>query len=118
MSSLVALVLRGGVLLAAAVTVAGSIPLLLIHGREHPSYHIFHGSGTPYRHLGAILQGVAHGDPLAIIGIGIVLLIATPISRVLLTLLGFLVERDRLYTGFTSLVLLILLYSLLAGSTL
>ena len=118
MTLLLALVLRGGVLLAAAVTIAGGIPLLLIHGREFPNYHSFHGTDAPYRGLGAILQGVAHGEPLAIITLGIVLLIATPISRVLLTLVGFLVERDRVYTALTSVVLLILLYSLLAGSTL
>lgn len=118
MTLLVALVLRGGVLLAALVTVAGGIPLLLVHGRESPNYHSFHGTEAPYRSLGAILQGVAHGEPLAIITLGIVILIATPISRVLLTLVNFLVERDRMYTVFTSVVLLVLLYSLLAGSTL
>ena len=118
MTVLVALVLRGGVLLAAAVTVAGGIPLLLVHGREFPNYHSFHGTEAPYRGLGAILQGIVHGEPLAIITLGIVLLIATPISRVLLTLVNFLVERDRMYTALTSVVLLVLLYSLLAGSTL
>lgn len=118
MTLLVALVLRGGVLLAALVTVAGGIPLLLVHGRESPNYHSFRGTEAPYRSLGAILQGVAHGEPLAIITLGIVILIATPISRVLLTLVNFLVERDRMYTVLTSVVLLILLYSLLAGSTL
>jgi len=118
MEAMVALVLRGGVLLAAGVTIAGAIPLLLGHGGEHPNYHAFHGTTAPYRSLGAILQGAPHGDPLAIIAVGIVLLIATPISRVLLTLIGFVVERDRMYVVLTSLVLLILLYSLLAGSTL
>ena len=118
MEMMVSLVLRGGVLVAAGVTIAGAIPLLWSHGAEHPSYHSFQGTGAPYRSLGAILEGAGHGDPLAIIAVGIVLLIATPISRVLLTLVGFLVERDRIYVGITSLVLLILLYSLLAGSTL
>jgi uncharacterized membrane protein len=118
MASLVSLVLRGGVLLAAAVTVAGALPLLLVHGREYPSYHTFHGLDAPYRSLGAILQGTVHREPLAIIALGIVFLIATPISRVLLTLGGFLVERDRRYVALTSVVLLILLFGLLTGSTL
>ena len=118
MTWVVALVLRGGVLLAAVVTIAGAIPLLLLHGKEYPNYHTFHGTDAPYRGFGAILQGVAHGEPLAIITLGIVLLIATPISRVLLTLVNFLVERDHTYTALTGVVLLILLYSLLAGFTL
>jgi uncharacterized membrane protein len=115
---LVALVLRGGVLLAAMVTVAGAIPLLLLHGKEYPSYHSFHGTDAPYRSLGAILQGAAHGAPLAVIALGIVVLIGTPITRVLLTMFSFLVERDHMYATLTGLVLVILLYSLLAGFTL
>lgn len=118
MAWLVALVLRGGVLLAAIVTVAGAIPLLLLHGGEYPNYHAFHGADAPYRSLGAILQGAAHGETLAVIALGIVVLIATPISRVLLTLVSFLVERDHMYIALTSLVLVVLLYSLLAGFTL
>jgi uncharacterized membrane protein len=118
MAGLVALVLRGGVVLAAVVTVAGAVPLLLAHGREFPTYHSFHGTEAPYRSLATIAQGVVQGDPLAIIMLGITVLIATPLSRVLLTLIGFLVERDRMYVALTSVVLLVLLYSLVAGYTL
>jgi uncharacterized membrane protein len=118
MTRLVGLVLRGGVLLAAGITIAGAVPLLLVHGREYPSYHTFQGTDAPYKSLGVILRGSAQGHPLAIVALGMVVLIATPISRVLLTLVGFLVERDRVYAALTSLVLLILLYSLLAGATL
>jgi uncharacterized membrane protein len=54
-------------------------------------------------------------EPTAIIQLGIVLLIATPIARVLLTLIAFAVRRDRMYVLISALVLVLLGYSLLAG---
>jgi uncharacterized membrane protein len=44
-----------------------------------------------------------------------VLLIATPIARVALTLVAFLIQRDRLYVALTAVVLVLLLWGLLAG---
>ena len=43
------------------------------------------------------------------------LLIATPIARVALSVLVFLLERDWLYVGITLVVLALLTYSLLGG---
>jgi uncharacterized membrane protein len=47
--------------------------------------------------------------------LGLLLLIATPIVRVAFSIAGFSIERDRLYVGFTCVVLAILLYSLLGS---
>ena len=41
------------------------------------------------------------------------LLIATPVTRVALTLVAFVLQRDRLYVPITAVVLALLLYSLL-----
>jgi uncharacterized membrane protein len=41
------------------------------------------------------------------------LLIATPVLRVMMALLGFALERDRLYSTVSLIVLLILAYSLM-----
>jgi uncharacterized membrane protein len=43
------------------------------------------------------------------------LLIATPIVRVFLSIVGFAIERDRLYVVFTVIVLIVLLYSFLGS---
>lgn len=51
-----------------------------------------------------------------IIQLGLLILIATPIARVAFSVFGFLAEKDRMYAGFTMLVLAILLYSLLGPS--
>jgi uncharacterized membrane protein len=44
--------------------------------------------------------------------LGLVLLIATPVARVALTLGAFLVQRDRLYMVLTAIVLVLLLVGL------
>lgn len=115
MTTLVALVLRGGVLLAAAVTLVGGIGLLTRQGQAIPDYHTFRGSEAPYRSLLAVFEGVLQGEMPAIIELGVVLLIATPVARVLLTLIGFAVQRDRIYIVITSIVLAVLLSSLVFG---
>lgn len=51
--------------------------------------------------------------PLAIAQLGILVLIGTPVARVLVTVLEFMHARDGLYTAITLLVLTILLISLL-----
>ena len=44
--------------------------------------------------------------------LGLLLLIATPIARVMFSAVVFAIDRDRMYVGFTLLVLAVLLYSL------
>ena len=112
MARLVAGVLRGGVALAALVTLAGGILLLVQQGAVVPDYHAFRGANAPYRTLPEIGRGVGGFSPAAIVALGVVLLIATPIARVLITLIGFIARRDRVYIALTGLVLVILIYSL------
>jgi uncharacterized membrane protein len=50
-----------------------------------------------------------------LIQLGLLLLIATPIARVGCSIVGFAIERDRMYVAFTLIVLAILLYSLLGS---
>ena len=59
-----------------------------------------------------ILHGVATLNPDSIIMLGLLVLIATPVARVGMCIVGFLFERDHLYTAISAIVLVILLYSL------
>ena len=108
-------VLRWGVVCAALVTAVGGALLLLAHGSEVVSYGVFRGETDGSASLSAILRGTLAGKSTAIVQFGVVLLIATPITRVGVTLLAFLHQRDRLYALITTLVLGILLFSLFAG---
>lgn len=107
--------LRRGVLLAAAVTAVGGVLLLAQQGHMEPALGSFVGEPADHTALGAIVRGALSGDGAAIVQLGVVLLIATPIARVAFTLVAFLRQKDRFYTGVTALVLAILLYSLFAG---
>jgi uncharacterized membrane protein len=119
-------VLRGGVLLSAAVILCG-ITLLAVSRntgyapiRPHhlPGILAFHsGAGPGYFPTApaAVVRAVLAGKPYAIIGLGMLLLIATPVLRVALSVVFFLVQQDWLYVGITVFVLAVLLLSLVAG---
>lgn len=107
--------LRWGVLTAAAITALGGVLLLLHHGSEPTPLATFHGEPAGLATLRGIVNGALGGDGGAIVQLGVVVLIATPVLRVAFTLLAFLHQRDRLYTAITALVLGILLFSFLFG---
>jgi uncharacterized membrane protein len=111
---IVANLLRGGVLTSAAVVLAGGILYVLQHGSDVASYHVFHGEPSEYTSPAAIVQGAFAGNPRAIIQLGLLLLIATPVARVAISIAGFALEKDRAYVVITIIVLAILLFSLIA----
>ena len=104
-------VLRGGVLLSAAIILAGVVLLYLRAFAAEGSEAV---SAFPHT-LPSVEQGLAHGDPLAIIVLGLLVLLATPVVRVAVSIVAFLLERDWRYVIITSLVLLILLLSFVLG---
>lgn len=107
--------LRTGVLTASITTITGGILYLAHHAGERPAYHTFTGASPDLRHLGGIWQQVLRADGMGIIQLGVVFLIATPIVRILLSVIGFAVERDYVYVGITLLVLAIILFNMYAG---
>ncbi len=109
----IATLLRAGVLAAAAIVLAGGVGLLLHHGREVPGYHEFHGEPMQYKSARLIATGALEGDWSAVIQLGLLVLIATPVARVAMSVMAFWLEKDWIYVGITILVLGILLYSLL-----
>ena len=62
--------------------------------------------------IARLVPNAFHGDPVAIIQLGILLLIATPVARVAFLVGAFALERDRLYVAVSGTVLAVLLYSL------
>lgn len=108
----VGLMLRIGVLLAAAVVLVGGVMYSIQNRGPRPDYSRFQGEPPAFSTLHGAATGVATGEPRSIIMLGLLLLIATPIARVGMCVLGFAFERDKLYVGVSSFVLLILLYSI------
>lgn len=73
---------------------------------------------THYATINAVLAGVGSLKPAAVISLGLLCLIFTPLLRVALSILIFLKEKDYLYLVITSLVLIILILSLAFGKAL
>jgi len=107
--------LKYGVLLASAVVLLGGILYLIHHGNEPADYHIFHGTPSEFRSPVGVLGAVLSGSRRGIIQLGLLLLIATPILRVIISLLTFLLKREFIYVIITSLVLASLTYSLIGA---
>ncbi|HSZ62193.1 MAG TPA: DUF1634 domain-containing protein [Terriglobales bacterium] len=107
--------LRAGVLLSAAVVFAGACIYLTRHAHEPANYRVFRGEPTDFKTIPGVIRSVMHGRGRGLIQLGLLLLIATPIARVSLSVVGFALERDRMYVMFTLIVLAILLYSLLGS---
>ena len=111
------MLLMAGVSLAGAVTLLGGVLFLSRHWSEPVSYQSFHSQPRVDRIIPEILKGVSHGRARSIIQFGILLLIATPVARVALSLVGFALERDRVFVVITAIVLGVLVYSLVSGAT-
>ena len=103
---LISAVLRGGVLLSVAVILGGIswfYVLRLTGALPHPTF-----PDT----LRAVMGGLLHGNPLAVVVLGLLILLATPVLRVAVSIVAFAIEEDRTYIFITTLVLAILLFSI------
>jgi uncharacterized membrane protein len=105
--------LQAGVLLASTVVLIGGVLYLKAHASTHPNYRTFTGEAANLRYPTRLLSLLKAGDPAAIVQLGILLLIATPVARVVFAVIGFAIERDRLYVAISLTVLAVLTFSLL-----
>jgi len=107
-------VLRLGVFISMLVVFVGGVVYLCRHGNETADYHSFK-SLPAFVQIPGIGNGILNFRGRAIIQMGIILLIATPIVRVIFSAIGFVLEKDYLYIGITMLVLAIIFFSMLSG---
>ena len=115
MELIIGRLLRAGVLIAATVVAIGGAWYLVQHGGAEPRYGVFRGEPSELRNVSGILSGVRTLHARSIIQLGLLLLIATPVSRVAFAAAAFALERDRTYVLITLVVLGILIYSLAGG---
>ncbi len=105
--------LRIGVVTAALIVLAGGIAYLVQNPAATPHYGTFHAAAQRSDNLSGIVHNIRTFNSLGIIQLGLLILIATPILRVVLSVVAFALERDLLYVVATLIVLGVLLYSLL-----
>lgn len=107
--------LRAGVLLAAAVVLAGAMIYLVRHGREPADPEHVTAAPEELRHPSGILNEARGLRGRAVIQLGLLCLIATPVARVLFSVAIFVRQRDALFVVITLIVLAVLLFSLFLG---
>jgi uncharacterized membrane protein len=112
-------VLRGGVGLSLLLVVAGTL-LSFVH---HPTY--VHSApdlgqltrpGAEFPHtLSDVLAGLREWHGQALVVVGLLVLVATPVARVAISILLFFLQRDRTFVIITTVVLALLLLSFFLG---
>jgi len=116
---LISWLLLGGVAISMTTVLLGLL-LMFVH---HPDYLqsaadlerlTAPGAAVPNT-LGDVGRGILAGRGQAVVALGLLLLIATPILRVAVSLLGFALQRDRAYSVISAVVLVVLLVSFLLG---
>jgi uncharacterized membrane protein len=104
-------VLLGGMLISCVLFAVG-IALALIHPGYVP---LTRGYVLRDYHLAALMHGLAAGSPSAYLMIATVLLILTPVSRVVISVYVFHKGHDRKYTVVTGIVLFVIVLTAVLG---
>jgi uncharacterized membrane protein len=109
--------LRLGTIVSCAITLLGGIIYLFHSHHITPDYspENFKGAAGYLREFSGIIPRILEADGAAIIQLGVIVLIATPIVRILFSVVAFLLEKDYLYVGITLLVLGIIIANMVLG---
>lgn len=124
---IVSYLLRAGVAIS-FVTVTVGIVLLVATGKTgygaFDAAHVhrvieYQGKQPSFpSSLKDVWDGLRDAKPYAFISLGLLMLIATPVTRVAVTCVAFLVERDYQYVLITGFVFCVLMLSFLMGKAL
>jgi uncharacterized membrane protein len=118
MERLISRVLRVGVGTSLLLIAVGSLLSFFEGDYSRTPDEVAHltGPGGAFpRTVDWFAHGLAHFDGQAVIVAGLLTLILTPIVRVAVSLVGFVREKDRIYTVITAVVLVLLLVSFALG---
>ncbi len=116
---IISTVLRTGVITSVIIIAAGTL-LSFVH---HPDYlydrtdfQRLTRPGAAFPHtLGAVASGLMQGGGQAVIALGLLVLLITPVVRVAISVFAFIFECDYRFTLITAVVLALLLVSFLLG---
>ncbi|MHB2037300.1 MAG: DUF1634 domain-containing protein [Nitrososphaerales archaeon] len=114
-NAIISNVLRYGVTISTALLVVGAI--MILAGDKSPNFPsdmsrlISADYGRPTLNFTKLVVGVAAFDPLFIVQLGLLILLATPMVRVAASIFLFAAERDMIYVALTVSVLAVLLFA-------
>jgi len=109
---LLSLVLRVGVLLSALLVLLGGVGELWAHGAVPVGAILQAAPGAQGWSPLALMPEAWQGRPEALVRLGLLLLLLTPVARVALAAILFLLEGDAFYAGVALWVLGLLVLSL------
>ena len=113
-------VLRVGVLSSLVLILAGTVITFahnpeLVSSPEELTRLTEPGASFPHT-LRDVVTGLSDFRGQAVVVLGLLLLIATPVTRVTVSILLFMEEDDRVYAGITTVVLALLVLSFVIGA--
>lgn len=121
----VATVLRVGVLTSSLITIAGAVVTLVSSATRSAARTsvaqirrgVLHPAGLNAPHtISSVFGGLGHREGPALVMLGALLLIATPVLRVAVSVIGFAIDHDRRFVLITLTVLVVLIGSFAVGT--
>jgi uncharacterized membrane protein len=107
--------LRTGVYISMGIVILGGAIYLSEHAGEKIDYVVFDFNKVTLKTVEAIFSEVLTFKGAAVVQFGLLMLIFTPIARVLMAVISFFLEKDYLYVAIGLLVLAIIMASLSGG---
>ncbi|MES2416858.1 MAG: DUF1634 domain-containing protein [Bacteroidota bacterium] len=104
--------LRVGVVVSTVIVLIGGLIFMAKHTNQQVSFANFKPEETRFSSVAEIFKGLKTLDGLAIIQFGVLLLIFTPIARVVFSIFSFLLEKDYMYVLIGFIVLCVIIASL------
>ncbi|MEJ5992995.1 DUF1634 domain-containing protein [Pedobacter sp. Du54] len=104
--------LRVGVILSTSIVLIGGIIFIASHSNQKVFFGHFKPEEAKFSSIASIFRGLRTFDGLAIIQFGVLLLIFTPIARVVFSIFSFLMEKDYMYVLIGIIVLCVIITSL------
>lgn len=107
--------LRWGVFISMGIVIVGVLLFLVQKGGHPTDFTVFDSSKV--FDTNAFFSGLAAFKSEAVITLGVICLILTPVLRVVFAIIGFAMEKDRMYVIISTIVLLVIISSIFIGAT-
>ncbi len=107
--------LRLGVILSVTTSLVGFVKLFMEGFQMPKKYKLLDMGGSSEKVWSQFWNTLCKGEGMAIIQLGILLLIFTPLMRIIFALIGYLKEKDYIYVLISSIVLAIMAISFFTG---
>ncbi|MDF2553290.1 MAG: hypothetical protein K0R36_2614 [Chryseobacterium sp.] len=107
--------LRLGVILSVITSLIGFVKLFTEGFKMPRKYKLLDMGTSSEKVWGHFWETLCKGEGMAIIQLGILMLIFTPLMRIIFALIGYLKEKDYLYVLISSIVLIIMVISFVTG---